>query len=62
MSLPLDLKKLIVSYILGDGHFLRFISNRMDYPSYVLQHESAVYRADFNRESDKIVTGLQMVS
>ncbi len=57
LSLPIYPKKRIVSYLLGDGHFLRFISNRIDFPSYVLQHESAVYSADFNRAGDKIVSG-----
>ncbi len=57
MSLPTYPKKLIVSYLLGDGHLLRFISNRMDFPNYVLHHETSVCSVDINRESDKIVTG-----
>ncbi len=57
MRLPSYPKKRIMSYLLGDGHFLRFISNRIDFPSYVLQHESAVFSADFNRAGDKIVSG-----
>ncbi len=56
MSLPTYPKKRIMSYLLGDGHLLRFISNRIAFPSYELHHESSVCRADFNRESNKIAT------